>query len=100
VEFDLIVKYFNYINQAYCSQVYNVLLMEGKRNMWNPHFMAMLFHIARIERSSIWIIDMMAMGKCEPYQHNHVQWSQFLRITSRIFKCGKVIKVFTNFMLE
>jgi hypothetical protein len=38
VEFDLIVKYFNYINQAYCFQVYSVLLMEGTRNMWSPHF--------------------------------------------------------------
>ncbi len=65
MEFDLIVKYFNYINQAYCFQVYSVLLMEGKQNVWNPHFMAMLFHTTRIECSSIWVIDMMVMGRLE-----------------------------------
>ncbi len=63
MEFNLIIKYFNYINQAYYSQVYSVLLMEGRQKVWNPHFMAMLFHIARIDCSSIWVIDMMAMGK-------------------------------------
>jgi hypothetical protein len=39
-------------------------------------------------------------GGCEPYRHNRAQYSQILRVASRIFECGIIIKVFNNFMLE
>jgi hypothetical protein len=60
--------------------MYNVLSMEGRQDVWSPwylmledksrkvwnaSFVAMLFYIARIECSSIWVINMMAMGKLE-----------------------------------
>ncbi len=78
MESNLIVEYLNYINEAYCSCVY-VLSMEGRRNMWSPwylmlkdklrkvecNFVAMLFHTTKIKCSSIWAINMMAMGELE-----------------------------------
>jgi hypothetical protein len=59
--------------------MYNVLSMEGRWNVWNPwylmledkprkvnaSFAAILFCKTRIKRSSIWVIDMMAMGELE-----------------------------------
>jgi hypothetical protein len=33
--------------------------------MWNANFMTILFCITRIECSSIWVINMMAMGELE-----------------------------------
>jgi hypothetical protein len=32
--------------------------------------------------------------KCEPYRHNLVRQSQFLRVTSELFEWGRVIKGF------
>jgi hypothetical protein len=34
------------------------------------------------------------LGCCEPYRHNLVRKSQFLRVTSELFEWGKVIKGF------
>jgi hypothetical protein len=36
----------------------------------------------------------LGVGPYEPYQHNCVWYSKFLRVASRIFECGKVIKGF------
>jgi hypothetical protein len=38
VESDLIVEYFNYINQGYFF-VYIILSIEEKRNVWNPWYL-------------------------------------------------------------
>jgi hypothetical protein len=37
VEFGFIIKYFNYVNQAY----YFCVLMEGKKNVWNPWYLTL-----------------------------------------------------------
>jgi hypothetical protein len=67
--------------------VYNVLSMEGRQDMWNPwylmpedkpkkvwnaSFVAMLFYIATIECSSIWVINIMAMGKLKLQCVRHI----------------------------
>ncbi len=37
---------------------------------------------------------------CEPYRHNHVQQSQFLKVTFGFFECGKVFKGFQQLHRE
>ncbi len=78
MKFNFIVEYLIILIKPIVF-VHNVLLMEGKHNMWNPwylipkdnqgrwnaNFAIMLSHITRIECSSIWAIDMMAMGELE-----------------------------------
>jgi hypothetical protein len=49
VEFDLIVEYINYINQAYTILVYNVLSMEGRRNVWSPWYLMLEDKLGKVE---------------------------------------------------
>jgi hypothetical protein len=68
VESNPIIKYPNSINQAYCFCVFS---MEGRWNVWDPWYlmpqnklskMECTFCnnvISRIDRSSIWAINMM-----------------------------------------
>ncbi len=68
MESNFIVEYINYINQAYCSC------------NSDTSFVTMLFCTTRIWCSSIWAIDMMAMGKLELYcvqKHIH-GWRHYL----------------------
>jgi hypothetical protein len=79
VESDLIVEYFNCINQGIVL-VYSVLSMEGKRNVWSPWYLMLKDKLRKVECKfygnvisyrkdriflQIWVFNVMVMGKLE-----------------------------------